>query len=186
MPIEIASRRRSAASLAAAYPDATIIDVTSRAPQPWVRFSPFYPHGGIPVPGSPGVTSQSVEGIWQALKVFEHADVDPSKLDITSMRNLKRSSRRFGRVLGHRDGLAGETLLPYAAARRAIYLPSYRWVLEHKLTELLRELAELSRRGTVVLLDYTVNADVDDLTRPLSHAGLIRLYLADRWPSVTR
>lgn len=185
MPIEIANRRRSPTALATAYPDATIIDVTSRAPQPWVRFSPFYPHGGIPVPNSPGVTSQSVEGIWQALKVFEHADVDPGKLDITSMRNLKRTSRRFGRVLGHRDGLTGSTLLPYAAARRAIYLPSYRWVLEHKVTDLLRELADLSRQGTVVLLDYTVNADVDDLTRPLSHAGLIRLYLSGQWPDTS-
>ena len=31
--------------------------------------SPFYPHGGIPIPFSGSVTSQSVEGIWQGLKV---------------------------------------------------------------------------------------------------------------------
>lgn len=77
MPIHVASRRRRPASLRAEFPDAEIIDVTSKAPEPWVRLSPFYPHGGIPVPYSDGVTSQSVEGIWQALKVFKDADVDP-------------------------------------------------------------------------------------------------------------
>ena len=42
MPIHIASRRRSAATLAAEFPAARIIDVTSRAAEPWVRLSPFY------------------------------------------------------------------------------------------------------------------------------------------------
>jgi hypothetical protein len=81
--IHVASRRRSAATLAAEFPGARIIDVTSKADEPWVRLSPFYPHGGIPVPLTPGVTAQSVEGIWQALKVFASADVDPAKLEVT-------------------------------------------------------------------------------------------------------
>ena len=50
-----------------------ILDLTSKAAEPWVRFSPFYPHGDIPVPFSAGRTAQSVEGIWQGLKVFESA-----------------------------------------------------------------------------------------------------------------
>ncbi|MGI8335793.1 DUF6939 family protein [Actinomadura scrupuli] len=79
MTMHVASRRRSPAAIATAHPGAVVIDVTSRAPEPWVRLSPFYPHGGIPVPFSPGAASQSVEGIWQALKVFEAADVDPAK-----------------------------------------------------------------------------------------------------------
>ena len=62
MPVHVAGRRRSAASLAAAFPGAESIDVTSRAGQPWVRLSPFHPHGGIPVPYSDGLTGQSVEG----------------------------------------------------------------------------------------------------------------------------
>jgi hypothetical protein len=43
---------------------------------PWVRFSPFYPHGDILVPLWLGLTAASVEGIWQGLKVFERADVE--------------------------------------------------------------------------------------------------------------
>jgi len=43
MPIHVANRRRSAAWLAATFPGARVIDVTSKGPQPWVRMSPFFP-----------------------------------------------------------------------------------------------------------------------------------------------
>jgi hypothetical protein len=181
MPIHIASRRRSAAALAATFPGARIIDVTSKGPQPWVRMSPFYPHGGIPVPMSGGATSQSVEGIWQALKVFAGGDVDPRKLDIVTMTGLKRTVRTHGPVLGHRAGLHGIDLLPYEQARRAIFLPAYRWVLEHKVADLVDDLR--AAEGDTVLLDYTVNGDVTDTITALSHAALIRLHVENRWPA---
>lgn len=179
MPLTVAHRRR-AERLAA--DGVTVHDLTSRGPDPWVRFSPFYPHGGIPVPFTPGVTSMSVEGIWQALKVFETADVDASKLVVDTMRGLKRTVRRLGPVLGHRRGLHGSNLLGYVDARRAIYLPSYRWVLENRVADLVEVLREQSRGTDAVLLDYTTNADVEDVTRPLSHAGLVVAYAEGRWP----
>jgi hypothetical protein len=182
VPIHIANRRRSAARLTEAYPGARIIDVTSRAEQPWVRLSPFYPHGGIPVPRSPGVTAASVEGIWQALKVFATADVDRAVLTNTTMRGLKRTVRRYGPVRGHRDGLDGDTLLPYETARRRIYLPSYRWVLEHRTADLVDRLRALSEDGDVVLLDYTTNGDVADPSTPLSHAALVARHVRGEWP----
>jgi hypothetical protein len=180
--IHVASRRRSATTLAAEFPGARIIDVTSKADEPWVRLSPFYPHGGIPVPLTPGVTAQSVEGIWQALKVFTSADVDPAKLEVTGMTGLKRTVRTNGPVRGHREGLYGEGLLTYETARRRIYLPAYRWVLEHRTADLAGDLRRLAGEGDVVLLDYTTNGDVADLTTPLSHAALVRLHVEGRWP----
>ncbi|WP_197289659.1 DUF6939 family protein [Saccharothrix sp. NRRL B-16348] len=78
--------------------------------------------------------------------------------------------------------MAGERLLSYEDARRAIYLPTYRWVLEHRVEAEVAELKELSARGEVVLLDYTTNGDVADLRTPLSHAALIAAHLEDRWP----
>ena len=147
-----------------------------------MRFSPFYPHGGIPVPLSPEVESESVEGIWQALKVFAEADVDPSKLRVTTMSGLKRTERRYGAVRGHRSGLAGTSLLSYEAARRRIYLPAYRWVLDHRAADVVAELRQLSADRDVVLLDYTTNGDLADLSSPLSHAALVDRYLADQWP----
>src|SRR4051812_24583000 len=104
MSLIVASRRVSEANLRKRYGDVLLLDVTSRAAEPWVRFSPFYPHGGIPVPFSTGQVGMSVEGIWQGLKVFEQADVDPALLQITTMRALKRTQRRYGKVLGHRQG----------------------------------------------------------------------------------
>jgi hypothetical protein len=180
--VHVASRRRGAAWLAKTYPGAAVVDVTSKGPQPWVRLSPFYPHGGVPVPFTPDVTAQSVEGVWQALKVFDSADVDPAKLDVESMAGLKRTVRRFGEVRGHREGLHGTRLLSYEDARRTIYLPTYRWVLEHRAAEEVAELEDLGTRQDVVLLDYTTNGDVSDLRTPLSHAALIAAHLEDRRP----
>ena len=183
----VKSRHTTPASLEKRFGGATVVDLTSKAPEPWVRFSPFYPHGGIPVPLSPGRSAQSVEGIWQALKVFEGEGVDVSKLENTTMRNLKRTVRRLGRCLGHRAGLEGEALLPYLEARRALYLPAYRWVLEHKLHDELGRLRELGRVAAaagkpVILLDYETNENVDDPSKPLSHAGLVVRFLGDDWP----
>lgn len=48
MPLHVASRRRT--TLHRDFADALILDVTSRAPEPWRRLSPFYPYGDIPVP----------------------------------------------------------------------------------------------------------------------------------------
>jgi hypothetical protein len=183
MSFIIAGHRALPAKIQQRYPDALILDVTSAGPEPWIRFSPFYPHGGIPVPFSPGQFSTSVEGIWQGLKVFEHSDVDPSKFLITQMKGLKRSARTFGQVLGHRAGVSSDRLLSYVEARYAIYLPSYRWVLEHRLETLLEELRRLQASQTIVLLDYETTTNLEDVTRPLSHAGLIQRYLQGQWPT---
>lgn len=175
--------RRAAASAAKLHPGAAVVDLTSRGPDPWVRFSPFFPHGDIPVPFSPGRVGASVEGIWQALKVFEHADIDERKLTITTMKGLKRGGTRNGRVLGHREGLAGARLLDYIAARRAIYLPSYAFVLAQRLRPELDRLRDLASAGPLVLLDFETNTDVDDRSKPLSHAGLVMHHLNGTWPA---
>lgn len=165
------------------YPGAVIVDLTSHGVQPWVRFSPFYPHGNIPVPFSSGQVSASVEGIWQGLKVFEQADVDPSRFTVTSMKHLKRSVRAYGRVLGHRQGVDGSMLLDYAEARHLIYLPTYYWVLVNRLQDELMQLKEQAEKQTVILLDYETNCDLSDLSHPLSHAGLVKRYLEGQWPT---
>jgi hypothetical protein len=177
MPITLDSKRKKPETLRQNFPDAIIIDVTSKGDHPWVKFSPFYPHGDIPVPFSPDYVSASVEGIWQGLKVFETTDVDVSKFELTTMRGLKRTVRKFGSVLGHRKGVASDQLLAYRDARYQIYLPSYRWVLENCLSAEVEQLAILSQDQQIILLDYETNADIDNLAKPLSHAALIQKYL---------
>ena len=123
-----------------------------------------------------------MEGIWQALKVFESEDVDQSKLHVPNMKGLKRTVRRLGKVKGHRQGVDGDELLDYRTARELIYLPVYKWVLENCLQDELNQLRQIAAKSTVVLLDYTTNGDIDDLSKPLSHSVLVKRYLENDWP----
>jgi hypothetical protein len=182
MPLYLAHHSTSEATLQRRYGEnVAIIDVTSKGADPWVRFSPFYPHGGIPVPLWDGKTAASVEGIWQGLKVFETAGIDLSKFEITTMKNLKRTERTLGTTRGHRAGADAGKLLSYGEARQRIYLPAYRWVLENRLAAECDQLRTMSKHAPIVLLDYETNDDVNNLDRPLSHAALVIHYIEGRW-----
>lgn len=180
--IVIESKRRKRENILKKYPDAVIADVTSQATDGLVKLSPFYPHGGIPVPFSEGYTAMCVEGIWQGLKVFESADVDVNIFANDTMKNIKRTVRRFGKPLGHRKGVNGTELLGYIEARKQIYLPAYKWVLENKVANIIERLREASKTKTIVLLDYTTNCDIDNPKTPLSHAFLIKAYAEGLYP----
>lgn len=177
MPLQLESRRKKPETLKRSYPNAVVIDVTSKAPLPWQKFSPFYPHGDIPIPFSQGAVAASVEGIWQGLKVFEQHGIDPGKFAVTTMKGLKRTVRKYGRVLGHQRGPDNTEMLDYITARKQIYLPVYQWVLANKLQAECAELRAMARDQTVLLLDYETNADLEDPRKPLSHASLIIAYL---------
>lgn len=181
--IIIESKRRKEENILKEYhPGAILADVTSQATDGLVKLSPFYPHGGIPVPFSPLWTATCVEAVWQGLKVFEHADVDTEMFKNDTMKNLKRTVCRFGKPLGHRRGVNGTELLGYIEARKEIYVPTYRWVLEHKVQNIIERLREASRGKTIVLLDYNTNCNVDDGSKPLSHAYLIKAYVEGLYP----
>jgi len=173
--IIIQSKRRKIVNILKDYPDAIIIDVTSKGTMPYLKFSPFYPIGNIPVPFSENSYAESMEGIWQGLKVFEKEDVDLQKFRITSMKGLKRTVRKYGIPLGHRKGINGQTLLDYITARKQIYIPTYNWILENKLAVEMNQLKELAKEKTVVLLDYETNGAIENPSKPLSHAQLIKL-----------
>ena len=158
-------------------------DVTSAATDGLIKLSPFYPHGGIPVPFSEGYTATCVEAIWQGLKVFESCDVDVQLFQNDTMKNIKRTVRRFGKPLGHRKGVHGMELLGYIEARKQIYIPTYKWVLENKVASIIERLRTASNEGkTIILLDYDTNADVENAKKPLSHASLIKAYVEGTYP----
>jgi putative addiction module component (TIGR02574 family) len=181
--IQVESRRAKPATVQQKRPDAAIIDVTSKGEEPWVRFSPFFPHGGIPIPNSPEQFASSVEGLWQGLKVFENEDIDPSKWAIANMSGINRARKKRGAVRGHRFGVGSDVLLKYRDARFRIYRPAYNWVLENRLVPQIESLRKMLQTQSLVLLDYETNADVEDSTKPFSHAALIKLHLEGRWPS---
>ena len=180
--IIIESKRKKPETILKKYPDAILADVTSGAKDGLVKLSPFYPHGGIPVPFSEGYTATCVEAIWQGLKVFEGCDVDVEMFKNDTMKNIKRTVRRFGKPLGHRKGVHGTELLGYIEARKLIYIPTYKWVLENKVANIIDRLREASKTKTIVLLDYDTNADVENAKKPLSHASLIKAYVEGVYP----
>lgn len=180
--ILIESKRKKRTTILKKYPGAILADVTSAAKDGLVRLSPFYPHGGIPVPFSEGVTASCVEAIWQGLKVFENCDIDTSLFDNYTMRNIKRTVRKYGKPLGHRKGVNGTELLDYIEARKQIYIPSYRWVLENKVSDTISRLKEATKTKIIVLLDYDTNCEVEDPTKPLSHASLIKAFVEGFYP----
>ena len=180
--IVVKSKRCSIEKILKEYPDACICDVTSHASDRFIRLSPFYPHGRIPVPFSPGWTAMSVEAIWQGLKVFDSAGVDTALFRNDTMKNLKRTVRKYGKCKGHRKGVTGSELLGYLTARKLIYVPTYKWMLEHKAKSEVERLREIAGTRTLVLLDYDPNPDVENPTSPLSHASLIKAYLDGNYP----
>lgn len=180
--ILIANKRTKPETLLKSHPDAILADVTSKAKDGLVKLSPFYPHGGIPVPFSEGYTAACVEAVWQGLKVFETCDVDVALFENDTMRNIKRTTRKYGKPLGHRKGVHGSELLNYIEARKQIYIPTYKWVLENKVDYIIDRLREASKTKTIILLDYDTNADVENPKKPLSHASLIKAYVESTYP----
>jgi hypothetical protein len=170
--------KKSISRLRKQYDNSIIIDVSSMAEMPFLKLSPFYPHGDIPVPFSEGYYSQTVEGIWQGLKVFKTADIDIKKFEITKMAGIKRPTRFYGIPLGHRRGINGE-LIEYYNARKLIYVPTYLWMLENKANSILNDLQDKALKSDIILLDYTTNENIEDLSKPLSHASLIKMVLIE-------
>ena len=149
-----------------------LIDVTSTAENETFRkFSPFYPHGNIPIPKM-NRTSWSVEGVWQGLKVFENEGIDQSKFDNKTMKLLKRPvNAKRGKILGHKYG---DEISSYVDARKNIYIPTYKWVAETYLKneiELLRGL--INEGGKIAFVDYDTNCDIENTKKPLAHASII-------------
>lgn len=179
--IYIENRRRKK-SIAKDYPGALICDLTSKSDSEEYRvLSPFYPHCEIPVPKMNGTFSACVEGVWQGLKVFENYGVDASCFRNDTMKDIKRTVRRFGKPLGHQFG---DKKLPYFEARMLIYLPTYKCVLDNKekARQAIDKINEALKEQDVVFLDYNTNCDVRDCRTPLSHAGLVKLYIENNYP----
>lgn len=186
--IYVENKRRKLERIQAQYPNADILDITSASTAKYAQMlSPFYPHGGIPIPlESEGLTATCVEAIWQGLKVFENEDVNIKTFSNDTMKGLKRTVRKLGVPKGHRSGVYGKELLGYFEARMKIYLPSYKWVLENIPTvkNIVSRIAERAKDHDIVFLDYNTNTDFRDTSSPLSHAGLVKLYIEGKYPNV--
>ena len=188
--IIVANKKRKMEKIQEEYPGAYILDITSSSPFEYGRLlSPFYPHKNIPIPGdSRGMTAYSVEGIWQGLKVFENAGIDMHSFRNDTMKDIKRTVRKFGRPLGHQNGVYSKELLNYLDAKRLIYAPAYKYVLENvpKVRAIVERIRQKAQESDIVLLDYNINPDNRDASKPLSHAELVKMYIEDRYPETDK
>lgn len=184
--IYIENKKRKMESIKKEYPGAIILDITSTSESNYAKWlSPFFPHYNIPIPFTDGLTATCVEAVWQGLKVFENQDVDFDTFRNNTMKNLKRTVRRFGPPLGHRKGAYGKELLNYFDARMQIYLPTYKWVLDNveKVHNVVEKIGAKAKEQDIVLLDYNTNTEFRDISKPISHAGLVKLYIEGKYPS---
>ena len=183
----VANKRRKLDRIQKEYGDAFILDITSSSPFRYGQLlSPFFPHGNIPIPGdSRGMTATCVEAIWQGLKVFENADIDITLFQNDTLKNLKRTIREYGRLLGHRYGVYSDTILNYSDARHLIYISTYKYVLDNvpEVHMIVERIKKKSLEADIVFLDYNINPGNSDLSKPLSHAELVKMYIEDRYPA---
>ena len=183
--IYVENKKRKIEKIKEQYPDANILDITSTSTTRDTQIlSPFFPHGNIPIPYSPGYFATCVEGIWQGLKVFESCGIDMDSFSNNSTSGLKRTVRKFGSPRGHQKGINSSELLNYFDARMQIYLPSYKWVLDNvqEVHNVVMRIAEHAKTHDVVFLDYNTNIDFRDTSSPMSHAGLVKLYIEGNYP----
>lgn len=187
--IYIENKKRKIERIEKEYPNAVILDITSTSELRYAKLlSPFYPHGNIPIPYTDPTKLRAtcVEAVWQGLKVFQSVGVDFSTFRNDTMKGLKRTVRTLGLPLGHLKGAYGTELLNYFDARMLIYLPTYKYVLDNvaEVHSIVERIAEESKVKDIVFLDYNTNTDVCDISKPLSHAGLVKLYIEGKYPSI--
>ncbi|TET39514.1 MAG: nicotinate (nicotinamide) nucleotide adenylyltransferase [Planctomycetota bacterium] len=146
----------------------TKIDVSSQGAE-FSSLSPFTKYGKIPVPGMDDTYADSVEGLWQGLKVIH------GRIDTRFFEGRGRKRRSYGRIEGHKFG---DELLDYVEARRLIYVPSYLYMVKNYCTEQVEELVKRLNSGEEIHLhDVETNPDIEDTSSPLSHAAVLVDYL---------
>lgn len=153
---------------------AAVRDVSSYADPPFCTLSPMWVHGGIPVPGQPGQTSDTVEGVWQGLKVVRGK---------TAPRFFRGpGAKRGGKPSGH---LYGTKEIGIVEARRLIDVPAYEWMVEHRADPaLIAGFVTAARSGVVQYFhDVGGNGDLNDPGQPLAHAAVLVQYLNRATPA---
>lgn len=165
------------------YKDSEFIDVTLKGDHPWVMLSPYYPHGGIPIPYFPSdFVSVTVEGIYEGLKIFEFYNIDISKFQEKNFAKIKRPVKNMGQPIAIKKGIHGHDSFDLITARKEIYIKSYEWVLNNKVHDLIILLKNKSEKNDIVLLDNETNDNIENTSRPLSHAALVKNYITCKFP----
>jgi hypothetical protein len=127
-----------------------------------------------------GVDAVSVECLWQGCKIFKFGG-RPDEL--TLMGDWRRGKAK--RPIGAWRGEGIPLITSPGGARRAIYVPAFRRLVEHWLQdEEVKGWVEKAKQhpGPVFLRDHDTGRGIDR-NGPMSHAWVLCEYLnSGRWP----
>ncbi len=158
------------------------IDVSQYGHPPYNQLSPFFRHGGIPVPGRVSYLMleelrreylnesdlgeecflDTVESVWQSVKCVDR-QVEETTL---SEHHGISSGRRFG-----------FRCLQCLSARAAIYVPCYLFTLQNRSASVVRTIATVAQQKGVLIGDAPVIADPFSVAESMSHARLLVDYI---------
>lgn len=135
-------------------PDAIIVDVTIDSNSEYRKLHPSFDWGNIPFPYEYGLAyATSVEAVWNTLKMKEN--------DNSGFRRDSYSNIRYD----------------YLEARKKIFIPTYRWMLEYNAAKIIKEIRRVNQDKTIYLYDVEDNYNIENLDKPLSHTFLIKAYV---------
>ncbi len=72
----------------------------------------------------------------------------------------------------------------YLSARKQIYLQAYAWVLSNKVQWVIESLKVKAETTDLVFLDFETNGDIENVSKPLSHAAMVKRYLEKKYPGL--
>lgn len=140
------------------------INVSSRGDSIYKILSPFSHSKNykIPVPGQEHIRADSVEGIWQGLKLFY------------GITDISQFSGRAQKRKGMPDAfLFGKDQIGYIDARHKIYQPAYIYhLVNNALPKIADDLESRLQKGDVKIHDVEKNPHIDNEQKSYSHASL--------------
>lgn len=144
------------------YKTGIVIDLIGNQYSSLSILSPYYLHGGIPIPYSLSVCGKSVFDVWETLRVIDNG--------------AQKKVAKF------RKGVGVNEYWDLAGARRNILIPVYGWMLENKVFKHIQYLRRMSTTTDIVILDKSTNCEIDNTDMPLSISYLLKSYLEGHGP----
>ncbi len=141
------------------------IDVSSHGRPPYKFFSPFSHDSKykIPVPGSEHIRADSVEGIWQGLKLLNGTT--------ESALFTGKPHKRKGIPDGH---IYGKEVLNCIDARKNIYVPAYVYhAINNALPKAWPDLERRLKEDDMILHDIETNGSIENPARSLAHSAIL-------------
>jgi hypothetical protein len=183
---------RPAGLAASASGDCVCVDTFRKAAQGMARFAPLCPFttwagNPFPVPGLPGQRANSVEGVWQGLKLVD-GRTDLDQLAGTPHKRPPDHLRTGGYDYRSATFRYGTREIDLLTARLAIYLPTYLYLLDRLVPDAVHdELNGAVEAGRIIVFyDWDSNMDIADDRSSFSHSAVLAAWFSGRLEPLLR